>query len=44
MDGFKIGCTLINIPMYADNTVILFESEDQLQELIDVLVAESDNK
>ncbi len=44
MDGFKIGGTVINNLRYADDTVIIAESEQQLQHLIDVVVDESEKK
>ena len=34
MDGFRIGGTVVNNLRYADDTVIIAESEEQLQRLI----------
>ena len=44
MEGFRIGGTVVNNLMYADDTVILAESEEQLQRLINVVVAKSEEK
>ena len=44
MDGFKLGGRVINNLRYADDTVIIAESEEQLQHLIDVVVAQSEKK
>ena len=44
MDGFRIGGTVVNNHRYADNTVIIAESEEQLQRLIHVVVTKSDEK
>ncbi len=44
MDGLKIGGKVINNLRYADDTVIIAESAQQLQQLIDVVVEESENK
>ena len=44
MDGFRIGDTVVNNLMYADDTVIIAESEEQLQRLIDVVVTKSEEK
>ena len=44
MDGLRIGGTVINHLRYADDKVILAESEDQLQRLITVGVAQSEEK
>ena len=38
MDGFRIGGTVVNNLRYADDTVIIAESEEQLQRLINVVV------
>ena len=37
MDGFRIGCTVANNLRYACDTVIIAESEEQLQRLINVV-------
>ena len=46
MEGFKIGGTVVNNYhlRYADDTVIVAESEEQLQRLINVVVANSEEK
>jgi hypothetical protein len=44
MEGFRVGGTVINNLRYADDTVIIAESEAQLQRLINVVVTESENK
>ena len=44
MEGFKISGTVINNPRYAYDTVIVAESEEQLQCLINVVVAKSEEK
>jgi hypothetical protein len=44
MDRFKIGGKVINNLRYADDTVIIAESEEQLQQLINVVVGESEKK
>ena len=44
MDGFKIGGTVVNNFRYADDTVIIAESEEQLQRLIKVVVTKSEEK
>ena len=44
MDGFRIGGTVVNNLRYADNTVIIAESEEQLQRLINVVVTKSEEK
>ena len=41
MEGFRIGVTVVNNLRYADDTVIVFESEEQLQRLINVVVSKS---
>ena len=41
MESFRIGGTVVNILRYADATVIIDESEEQLQRLINVVVAKS---
>ena len=42
MDGFIIGGTVVNNLRYADDTVIIAESEEQLQRLINVVVTKSE--
>ena len=44
MDGFRIGGTVVNNLRYADDTVIIAESREQLQRLINVVVAKSEEK
>ena len=44
MDGFRIGGTVVNNLRYADDTVIMAESEEQLQRLISVVVTKSEEK
>ena len=44
MDGFRIGGTAVNNLRYADDMVIIAESEEQLQRLIDVVVTKSEEK
>ena len=44
MDGFRIGDTVVNNFRYADDTVIIAESEEQLQRLINVVVTKSEEK
>ena len=39
MEGFRICGTVVNNLRYADDTVIVAESEEQLQHLINVVVA-----
>ena len=41
--GFRGGGTVINNLRYADDTVIIAETEEELQ-LIDIVVQESENK
>ena len=41
MDGFRIGGTVVNNLRYADDTVSIAESEEQLQRLINVVVTKS---
>ena len=43
MEGFRIGGKVVNNLRYAD-TVILAESEQQLQQLINTVVTESELK
>ena len=42
MEGFRIGGIVVNNLRYADDTVIVAESEEQLQRLINVVVAKSE--
>ena len=44
MDGFRIGGTVVNNLRYADDTVIIAETEEQLQRLINVVVTKSEEK
>ena len=44
MEGFRIGGKVVNNLRYADDTVILAESEQQLQQLINTVVTESELK
>ena len=44
MEGFRIGGKVVNNLRYADDTVILAESEQQLQQLINTGVTESELK
>ena len=44
MDGFRIGDTVVNNIRYADDAVIIAESEEQLQRLINVVVTKSEEK
>ena len=44
MEGFRIGGTVVNNLRYADDTVIVVISEEQLQRLINVVVAKSEEK
>ena len=44
MEGFRIGGKVVNNIRYADDTVILAESEQQLQQLINTVVTESELK
>ena len=44
MDGFRIGGIVENNHRYADDTVIIAESEEQLQRLINVVVTKSEEK
>ena len=43
LDGFKLE-VVFNNPRYADQTVLLVESEEQLQQLINVVITESERK
>ena len=42
--GFRIGGRVINNLRYADDTVILAETEPELQHLMDIVVQESEQK
>ena len=44
MKGFRIGGTVVNNLRDADDTVIVAESEEQLQRLINVVVSQSEEK
>ena len=44
MEGFLIGGKVVNNLRYADDTVILAESEQQLQQLINTVVTKSELK
>ena len=44
MDCFRIDGTVVNNLRYADDTVIIAESEEQLQRLINVVVTKSEEK
>ena len=44
MEGFRIGGKVVNNLRYADDTVILAESEQQLQQLINTSSTESEPK
>ena len=44
MYGFRIGRTVVNNLRYADDTVSIAESEEQLQRLINVVVTKSEEK
>ena len=44
MEGFRIGGTIVNNLRYADDTVIVAESEEQLQRLINVVVAKREEE
>ena len=44
MEGFRIGGTVVNNLRYTDDTVIVAESEEQLQRLINVVVAKRKEK
>ena len=44
MEGFRIGGKVVNNLRYADDTVILAESEQQLQQLINTVVTEGELK
>ena len=44
MDGFRICGTVVNNLRYADDTMIIAESEEQLQRLINVVVTKSGEK
>ena len=42
--GFRVGGTVINNLRYGDDTVIITETEEELQQLNDIVVRESENK
>ena len=42
MDGFRISGTVVNNHRYAGDTMIIAESEEQLQRLINVVVTKSE--
>ena len=44
MDGLRIGGTVVNKLRYADDTVIIVESEEQLQRLFNVVVTKNEEK
>ena len=44
MDGFRIGGTVVNNLRHTDDTVIITESGDQLQRLINVVVTKNEEK
>ena len=44
MDGFRIGGTVVNNLRYADDTVNIAESEEQLQRLINVVVTKCEEQ
>ena len=44
MEGLKIGGHNINNIRYADDTVLTADSEEKLQELLNIVVEESENK
>ena len=44
MDGFRIGGIVVNNLRYADDTVIIADSEEQLHHLINVVVTKSEEK
>ena len=44
MDGFKIGGVNITNIRYADDTVVISDSEENLQNLMNVVVVESEKK
>ena len=44
MEGFQIGGKVVNNLRYTDDTVILAKSEQQLQQLINTVVTESELK
>ena len=44
LEGFRIGGKVVNNLRYANDTVILAESEQQLQQLINTVVTESEQK
>ena len=42
--GFRVGGTEINNLRYADDTVIIAETDEELQQLIDIVVRESEHR
>ena len=44
MEGLRVAGTVINNLRYADDTVIIAESKEQLQGLINVIVADCEEK
>ena len=42
-EGFRVGGTVINNLRYADDTVIIAETVEELQQLINIVVRESEN-
>ena len=42
--AFRVSGSVINNLRYADDTVIIAETEEELQQLIDIVVQESENK
>ena len=44
MEGIKMGGHVINNLRYADDTAIIAKSKNQLQQLMDMVVEESDAK
>ena len=44
IDGYKIWDKVVNNLRYADDTVMVAESEELLQQLINVMVTESERK
>ena len=44
MGDFRVGDTVINNLRYADDTVIIAGSEEQLQRLMNAVVTESEKK
>ena len=42
--GFRVGGTVLNNLRYADDTLIIAETEEELQQLVGIVVRESENK